>query len=175
MDKSLFDKYIKELREMQAAAMPTKEIAIAPSVQTAAPPQSSENSDDMTGSGGIIVFATAVRGLYPIENARVTVFTGEGDNIKILAESLTDKSGKTPLMKLSAPSSDFTEAPDPSERPYAYYNIRTVADGYVETLNYNVAVFDDITSVQSVSLYPIASRPDNSGPIIIDEFENYEL
>ena len=170
MDNSIFDKYIKELKEMQKMAMPV----VAQPIQTVQP-SSQQNSETMDGGGGLIVITTAGRGLYPIANAKVTVFSGNADNMTVVAESLTDESGRTPIMKLSAPSSEFTEAPSPSERPYAYYNIRTVADGYTETFNYNVAVFDKVTSIQNVSLYPVASRPDGNKPIIIDEFDNYEL
>ncbi|MBO5852480.1 MAG: hypothetical protein J6Q74_01560 [Clostridia bacterium] len=170
MDNSIFDKYIQELKEMQKKAMPV----LAQQVKTVQPPIE-QNSETMTGGGGLIVITTAGRGLYPIANAKVTVFLGSADSMTVVAESLTDQSGRTPIMNLSAPSSEFAEAPNPSERPYAYYNIRTVADGYTETQNYNVAVFDDITSIQNVSLYPVASRPDGNKPIIINELDNYQL
>ena len=170
MDNSIFDKYIKELKEMQKRAMP-----VVAQPTEAVEPSLEQNSETMDGGGGLVVITTAGRGLYPIANAKVTVFSGSADNMTVVAESLTDESGKTPIIKLSAPSSEFTEAPSPSERPYAYYNIRTVADGYTETFNYNVAVFDNVVSIQNVSLYPVASRPDGNKPIVIDEFDNYEL
>ncbi len=177
MDKSMFEKYIKEMREMQSRSMPVteKEQAKAVAVQTEPLARPTENNDNMTGSGSIIVNATAVRGLYPVQNAKVTIFTGTADNMKIIAEEFTDISGKTPLITLPSPSSVYTDAPDPSQRPYAFYNIRTVADGYIPTDNYNVTVFDKVTSVQNVSLYPVTSAPEGNRPIIIDEFENYEL
>ena len=168
MDKSLIDKYIEEIRAMQAAAKPVQN-------EAAPEPQISENSNDMDGNGGLIVMVTTVRGLYPVASAKVTVFTGNAKNMNLVAEEYTNESGKTPLIKLPSVSSDLSEAPNPKERPFAYYNIKTTADGYIDTINYNVAVFDGITSVQNVSLYPIASRPDDSGPIVIDEYENYEL
>lgn len=166
MDRALIDKYIEEMRAMQAAALPEK--------KPTASPQESENSKDMSGEGGLAVFLTAVRGLYPVENGKVVIFTGSEQNMEIIAEEYTNESGKTPVIRLPAVSSVFSEAPNPTERPFAYYNIKSSADGYIDTLNYNVAVFDNVTSVQTVPLYPIASRPDNS-PIIIDEFDNYEL
>ena len=169
MDKALIDKYIEELKAMQAAAMPMQKSQPQP------PPVVGENSEDMKGSGGLIVMVTAVRGLYPIALAKVTVFTGSGKGAKVVAEAYTGDSGKTPLIKLPSVSSSLSESPNPSERPFAYYNIKTSADGYIDTVNYNVAVFDGVTSVQNVSLYPIASRPSDNGPIIIDEAQNYEL
>lgn len=169
MDKSLIDKYIAEMRAMQAAAAP------APQKQTAPTPKLQENSESMSGEGGLIVNLTAVRGLYPVALGKVTVFTGNAQNMQVVAEAYTNDSGKTPVIKLPTVSADLSEAPGPSERPFAYYNIKSVADGYIDTVNYNVAVFDGVISVQNVSLYPIASRPEGSGEIVIDEYENYEL
>lgn len=176
MDKSIFDKYIAEMKAMKAAAMPNEEISEVK--ETATPVvavNSASNNDNMMGMGNLIVSVTAVRGLYPVQNAKVTVFTGEGENEVIITEQLTDRSGRTPIIPLPAPSIRFTEEPNPSERPYAFYNVRTVADGYTDTENYNVAVFDKITSLQNVSLVPTSSTPSQNSPIIIDEFENYEL
>ena len=177
MDKSVFEKYIKEMKEMSAKSMPVteKEEVKAAAVQAPSTINSAENSENMTGSGSLIVTATAVRGLYPVSNAKVIVFTGTADDMNVIAETFTDISGKTPPIVLPAPSSVYTDAPNPAEHPYAYYNIKTSADGYIPTDNYNVAVFDKITSVQNISLYPIISTPDGNRPIVIDEFENYEL
>lgn len=177
MDKSMFEKYIKEMKEMQAKSMPvskTEEVKTT-AVQATPTINPTKNDENMTGSGSLIVTATAVRGLYPVANAKVIVFTGTADDMNIITETFTDISGKTPPITLPAPSSVYTDAPDPAERPYAYYNIKTSADGYIPTDNYNVAVFDKITSVQNVSLYPLVSTPDGNRPIIVDEFENYEL
>lgn len=170
MDKSIFEKYIKEMRAMQAAATPAPFAEKPP-----ADVESHANSTDMSGLGRLIVSVTSVRGLYPIEGAKVTVFTGDTDNMEVLAEAVTDASGKTPEITLSAPSIRFTETPDPSERPYAYYNIRTVADGFVENLNFNAAVFDSVTSLQNVNLTPLTTGINGNRPIVIDEFDNYTL
>lgn len=172
MDKSLFDKYIKEMRTMKAAAtLPTQNSLPTVTKVTDA----DENSEDMTGLGYLIVNVTSVRGLYPINGAKVTVFTGSEDNMTVIAEEVTDRSGKTPPIPLEAPSSVYTQTPDPTERPYSYYNIRTVEDGFKTNLNYNVAVFDKITSVQNINLEPMTSQIEQNRPIIIDEFENYTL
>lgn len=176
MDKAMFEKYIQEMMKMKAQAMPVTEKEQPKAVKVNAEPlHQTKNDENMSGIGGLIVNATAIRGLYPVENAKVTVFTGTKENMNVIAEAVTDISGKTPLIKLGAPSSVYTEAPDPSERPYAYYNIETSADGYITTDNYNVAVFDKVTSLQNVSLYPLISAPEGNRPIVIDEFDNYEL
>ena len=171
MDKSIFDKYIAEMKAMQALAMPNNEEMNTPALE----PLGEINATDMSGSGSLVVIVTAVRGLYPVRGAKVTVFTGSGQDENKITEVFTNESGKTVPIPLPAPSSDFTEAPNPDERPFAYYNIRTEADGFIESINYNVAVFDKVTSLQTVSLYPVASAPNGTRPIIINEASNYEL
>lgn len=171
MDKSVFEKYINEMRAMKSAAMPSP-ILERPAVSQ---PESEPNNPEMSGSGNLIVNVTSARGLYPVEGAFVTVFTGSDDEKKIVKEVSTDKSGKTPVIVLPAPSSRLSESPNPSERPYAYYNIHTEADGFVDNFNFNAAVFDKITSVQNVNLEPLTTSIEGNRPIIIDSAENYNL
>lgn len=172
MDKALFEKYINEMRRMKenATLKPQKEEVTRTAATVAEP-----NSQDMTGEGFLVVNVTSVRGIYPVPGARVTVFTGSEEDMKIVAEAVTDQSGKTPIIPLKAPSYLFTESPDPSERPFAYYNVRTVEDGFKTNLNLNVAIFDKITSLQNVNLEPIVEEVQQNRPIVIDEFENYTL
>lgn len=174
MDKSIFEKYIQEMRAMQAVATPAR-VPETPPTPPATHVESQPNSTDMSGMGKLIVNVTSVRGLYPVEGARVTVFTGDADNMERVAEVTTDRSGKTPEIELPAPSIRFSESPDPSERPYAYYNIRTVADGFVDNINYNAAVFDSITSLLSVNLQPLTTGVGGNRPIVMDGFDNYTL
>ena len=168
MDKSLIDKYIAEMRAMQAASMPSP-------IPKATPPAQTENEEVMSGEGGLVVVLTAVRGLYPVGGGKVSIFTGRGKSASIIAEAYTDDSGKTPVFKLPTISAEQSESPNDKGRPFAYYNIKTVADGYISTIYYNVAVFDGVVSLQNISLYPIASRPEGSQPIVVDEFKKYEL
>lgn len=168
MDKSLIDKYIAEMRAMQAVSMPSP-------IPQSDPPVETENAEVMSGEGGLIVNLTAVRGLYPVSGGRVSVFTGRGQGAKAVAEAYTDDSGKTPVLKLPTVSAAESETPNDKGRPFAYYNIKTAADGYIPTIYYNVAVFDGVVSVQNISLYPVASRPEGNKPIVIDEYESYEL
>lgn len=180
MDKSVFEKYIQEMRRMQSAAIPSPSVtpvteyipATKPTVEPTIPP---ENGQNMSGEGFLVVNVTSVRGLFPVEGAEVTVFTGSWESPTVIAQATTDQSGKTPPISLPAPAARFSEAPDPAERPYAYYNVHTVEDGFREYFNYNVAVFDGVTSLQNITLEPMTSEISQNRPIVIDEFENYSL
>ena len=167
MDKTLFEKYINEMRAMKASAIPEPKRPAAVVYRG--------NDKDMTGSGTLKIRVTSVRGLYPVANAKVTVFTGNADSMTVIAEGNTDISGASPDFTLPAPAAALTESPDPKSRPYALYNILTEADGFTKTYNYNVAVFDGVTSLQAVELIPLSAEPNKNQPIIIDEYEEYTL
>ena len=51
----------------------------------------------------------------------------------------------------------------------------TEIDGFTKTYNYNIAVFDGVTSLQTVELIPESTDPDKNQPIVIDEYEEYNL
>ena len=167
MDKTLFEKYINEMRAMKASAMPEPSRPVAVVYHG--------NDKDMTGSGRLKVRAPSVRGLYPVQNARVTVFTGGAEDMTVIAEGKTDISGASPDFTLPAPSASLSENPAPSARPYALYNLLTEIDGFTKTYNYNIAVFDGVTSLQTVELIPESTDPDKNQPIVIDEYEEYNL
>lgn len=169
MDKMLFEKYIAEMWEMKRRSTNPPEAVAAVS------PVRPENDSNMTGEGSLQVRVTSVRGLYPIKNALVTVFTGDADSMTPIAQGTTDESGKSPIFTLSTPAFSLSESPNPTSRPFAYYNIRTVADGFTDTYNYSVAVFDSVTSLQNVNLIPVSSATPDNGPIVIDEYNQYEL
>ncbi len=167
LDKSIFKKYIEEMKAMKASATPE------PSPKTV--PETYPNSENMEGRGELLVRATSVRGLYPVKNAKITVFTGDPQNMTVVAEGTTDQSGASPQFLLPAPVASLAESPDPATRPYALYNILTVADGFRDTYNYNAAVFDKVTSLQTVELIPLTDDPEFNRPIVINEYEEYPL
>ena len=85
----------------------------------------------------------------------------------------TDESGKTPIFNLPAPPAVLTESPENTVRPYAFYNILTEADGFIDNINYNATIFDGVTSLQNVNMVPRSKE--NDQPIVNDEYEEYTL
>ncbi len=170
MDKKQYDKYIKEMLEMQKRAKPAAaEAAAAPPTESRPP----ENSN-MTGSGFLAVNVTATRDLYPIKNARVRVFTGSADAPLFIADGNTDESGKTELFALAAPPLALSQTPDPASPPYASYNILIEADGFLPTVYMGATVFDRVTSIQNVGLIPKTAYNENDKNIY-DEMPDYDL
>ena len=126
------------------------------------------------GVGGLVVNTTTLRGLYPVPNALVTVFSGSVSDKKIVESGVTDQSGKSELFKLKTePKADSLEAN--GSVPYTSYNLSVQSDGYVEQIAMNVPVFSGIISVQNVDLLPISAAGGHTSPQIINEQNDYDL
>ncbi len=164
MDKSQFEKYIEEMKMMsrKANAIPVQNTV-------------SEPDADMSGQGFLMVNVTSVRSIYPVKNALVTIFKGDVTNMEKLFEDYTDESGKTRLFLLPAPPISTAQSADSTEIPFATYNILTQAEGFTDTINYNAAIFDKVTSIQNVNLLPRTTANKGDDTIIINEYDSYEL
>ena len=57
--------------------------------------------DNATQVGSLIVRARTGYGLYPLENAHVTVTLEDREDSKVVADVYTDNSGNTPIIKVA--------------------------------------------------------------------------
>lgn len=188
MDKSLFEKYIAEMKEFKKrSALPIPAVAEYEgaereeatelnqddSLEEPIAETTEQNTEEMNGAGYLTVSVTSVRELYPVKNAKITVFTGEEGNKKIFAEGVTDISGKAGPFELAAPNIEYSETPDSNVLPFAYYNILTEAEGFIDTIHLGVQIFDKITSIQNVNMFAARQNGENS-TVIINEFNERE-
>lgn len=106
---------------------------------------------------GYLVVAVRTAGdSLPVEGAEVRVYTG-GDNVTLLKKLTTDSSGRTEILTLPAPPFSASQRPDSGEVPYSQYIIETDYPGYYSVQNINAPIYSGVTSIQNVSLVPIAS------------------
>lgn len=128
------------------------------------------------GVGGIQVYATTLRGLYPVNNALVTVFTGAPDNMTVIETDVTDQSGKSGVFKLKTPpKSESQQAENGGSVPYSSYNVSVSSDGYVEQIAMNLPVFSGVVSLQYFDLLPITAAGSHTDRQIINEGRDYNL
>ena len=106
----------------------------------------------MNEIGYIVIAAKTAGGALPVENAVVTVRDGSGN---ILFVEFTDKSGKTPLLRVAAPPKENSLNPEAPDPPFYTYAIDTDKEGFVSVRNLSVPVYPGITSIQPVELLPL--------------------
>lgn len=159
MDKTLIEKYKAEMLKMYHSVKP---VQATPLQNT--PPQALPD-----GTGGLLASVTALRDIYPVPNAMVTVFTGEYPNIKELNTAVTDQSGRTEIFLLSAPSRELSQTADPASQPFATYNMMVRAEGYRDNIHINVPVFSGVVSLQNSNMMLLETAGTDKGPQIFDE------
>lgn len=170
MDQNLIEKYKNEMLKMYKSAntaVRTTATQNAPTTQT--PP--AENSV----SGRLLGIITAIRSLYPVKNAKVTIFTGNYENMQVIDSDMTDESGRTKIFVLPTPEKALSLNEDNQILPYALYNMLVEADGYIKNIHLNIPVFSTITSLQQSNLILEETSGQDKGPQIFDESQNYDL
>lgn len=195
MDKSLIEKYKNEMLKMYrfAKAVPTvapmeaaENTASMENVENTAPMQAETetaspdtalvNPQTLTNSTGrLTAIVTTLRTLYPVPGAKVTVFTGNYDDMTVLDTAFTDSSGRTEAFILPAPNRDLSLTSGASDKPYASYNMLVQADGYIDNIHLNIPVFSGVYSLQRSNMMLRETAGENKGPQIFDEAQQYTL
>lgn len=196
MDRDLIEKYKNELMKMyrahadtraRYAAAPAEPAEEAPPPKEQTPPtdgtqpgfyipgEPSKGDDASDVNGRLVAIVTSISYLYPVPDAKVTIFTGPYENMQIVATDTTNQSGRTKVFELSAPERQLSMQSGLSEQPYSLYNMLIDADGFVSNLHLNIPVFRGVTSLQRSNLLPVSAAGDIDGPIIYNESSSYNL
>lgn len=174
MDNNMIERYKKQMLEMYSSSQ-----RVLPTQTNENPipqPQTPSNTTAPdTSTGNLIGIVTAVRALYPVKNAKVTVFTGEYDNMNVIDTDLTDQSGRTKTFILPTPEKALSLEETNTVLPYALYNMLIEADGYIKNIHLNIPVFSTVTSLQQSNLLLEETAGADKGPQIFDEAQKYDL
>ncbi len=134
--------------------------------------------ENLNSNGGLIVSVTTLRGIKGVPDAKVTIFTGTPENYEIIAEDVTDSSGKTGRFLLPTKEKSLSEQVDTGAlkvRPYSLYNVAVSADGYARQLNLNIPIFSGVTTLQNMDITSLSTYGDKDKPIIVDEMPKFNL
>ncbi len=112
-------------------------------------------------NGYMTVRAYTAGGALPVEGATVRIRGAEEGNRDIVYSLLTDRDGVTERVSLPAPPRELSEYPDPTDVPFAIYDIEIIKEGYFTKRIYNVPVFDGINSEQLIAMIPSSENPEN--------------
>ena len=174
MDKELIEKYRREMldtyRLRPAMADAPTETQPTAEMQTTVPPPVEDAS-----VGRLIAIVTAVRGLYPVKNAKVTIFTEEPENKTIISTDFTDQSGRTGEFILPAPPRQLSQQAGSEVLPYSQYNMLVEAEGYVDTIHLNIPVFSGVVSLQQSDMMLLETAGVGKSPTVFEENKQFDL
>ncbi len=112
------------------------------------------------GEGKLIIRVSGGNGAFPIENAVVNVSgrNGNDEGSGIIYSLRTDESGLTDVVVLPAPSGSLSLSPGAGVQPYSVYDITVTKNGYLDSENAGVQIFDGVTAIQNFDMIPLQAR-----------------
>ena len=102
--------------------------------------------------------------LRPIAGARVTIAYTEEPSAPIFT-GVTDISGETEEITLTAPNFDYSQAPSEIQ-PYTDYNITVEAEGYEPALVSGTEILPDRAAIQQIKLAPLTQTEEEQIVVI---------
>lgn len=102
--------------------------------------------------------------LRPIAGALVTIAYTEEPSQAIF-EGVTDISGETEEIQLTAPDFDYSQAPSEIQ-PYTDYNITVEASGYEPALVSGTEILPDRVAIQQIKLVPLTQTEEEQIVVI---------
>lgn len=166
MDKELIEKYKREMLDMYRTA---RAIPTVTKIDNTPPPATPESY------GQLIGIVTALRGIYPVPNAKVTVFTGNYNDMQIIDTAYTDQSGRTKPFILETPDKQLSLDQNNQTTPYSSYNLEVKAEGYIDNIHMNIPVFSGVTSIQRSQMILLETAGEDKSPRIYDESQRFNL
>ena len=112
-------------------------------------------------TGYIVVIVYTSRAQIPIQNAHVSVISGEETNQTLLGVRTTNNSGKTTNISVETPSLELSLSPS-DIKPFSVCTIKVSHPSYYSVTIKDVQIFANTQTVQKVELIPLEenSKPD---------------
>ena len=112
-------------------------------------------------TGYIMVIVYTSRAQIPIQNAHVSVISGEETNQTLLGVRTTNNSGKTTNISVETPSLELSLSPS-DIKPFSVCTIKVSHPSYYSVTIKDVQIFANTQTVQKVELIPLEenSKPD---------------
>ena len=106
--------------------------------------------------GWLQVRVVEAYGAFGVEDAQVLVFgVGEaGQDMGVIYSLRTDRSGLAPRVALNAPPRALSLTPEDDGAPSTAYHVKVSKEGYNSVEIASVPIFEGITSLQRVNLFP---------------------
>lgn len=106
------------------------------------------------GKGTLTVKTIVASGALPLSDVLVHVRGADEENRFIEHSLFTDEDGLTVTLTLPTPDIKYSLSPNPTEVPYAKYDITAIADGYYPISIIGASVFANTHSLQVINMIP---------------------
>jgi hypothetical protein len=110
-----------------------------------------------------------------VPNAKVTIFTGNYNDMQIIDTAYTDQSGRTKPFILETPDKQLSLDQNNQTTPYSSYNLEVKAEGYIDNIHMNIPVFSGVTSIQRSQMILLETAGEDKSPRIYDESQRFNL
>ncbi len=131
-----------------------------------------QNQDNF-GSGFLQVNVYDDNVGLPLNNVTVSISETGGDGA-VIEQLVTDSSGNTETIDLSAPAIDYSLEPASSVRPYSEYDVSVNIDGFDPILIEGVQILPDSKAIQNIFLTESDSMTSPGNDIIISPHTLWE-
>lgn len=107
------------------------------------------------GMGELIVKVVSGGVAFPVDGALVTVSGRDKNGMSGVIYSLrTDESGATSAVALPAPERGLSLFPGLTSTPYSLYDIKVTKNGFLDSENGSVQIFDGVRAIQGIRMIP---------------------
>ncbi|MBN7774536.1 peptidoglycan-binding protein [Clostridium aminobutyricum] len=120
----------------------------------------------LSDQGRLQVNAFALDVGKPASDASVVITSR--DTNEVVDELMTDSSGQSAIIDLSAPPVDFSLEPESEVQPYSEYDVSVNLEGYEPVRLDGVQILSSTTALQNVNLRPIVRDEVQPQDIVID-------
>ena len=118
-----------------------------------------------SGTGTLTVKTIIASGALPLSGVLVHVRGADEENRFVEYSLFTDEDGLTKTLTLPTPDVKYSLSPNPTEVPYAKYDITAIVDGYYPISIIGASVFANTHSLQVINMIPTtvnSSVPDGT-------------
>ncbi len=150
----IYEKRAPDLEEAEEVIFPTEEETeeVAESLKEPEPDPKVEPEEEKTTLAPFYALVTTGMGAYPVEDAKVIIKNKD----ELVAFLVTDESGRTPKIELSAYSKESSLSPETAKT--AEYTAEIIAEGFTSQKGLEVASQGTEVSVLNVNLIPNEER-----------------
>lgn len=113
----------------------------------------------MAADGYLIVRTYSSSGEMPVVGATVSIMEQHENGARLIATRITDRSGRTTPIKISAPNKSESLSPGVAA-PFTDVNIMVEHIGFERVLIENAQIFADIITEQNIEMIPLGEQPD---------------